>query len=214
MRASALLIVLAAALAAPADETKKIDPIRIPAIVDLNNKTCPVQGDEITGDDHVDWNGVRVRLCCPDCKPMFEKEPEAALEKLGLKVVKDGDKTVIDLANATCPIMNKPAKPEVTGDVDGIRFHFCCEGCDKKVKKDPAAALKKLGYGYIPSVVDLRNAACPMSGKAVKEGVFADHDGIRVHFCCPNCPKAFEKDPAATFSKLGVDPAKLKESTK
>jgi transposase-like protein len=208
MRTVAFLVVLAAALVA--DEAKKVDPVRIPAIVELNNKTCPVQGDEIPGDDHVDWNGVRVRLCCPDCKPMFEKEPEVALGKLGLKVVKDGDKVIIDLANATCPIMDKPAKPEVTGDHDGIRFHYCCEGCDKMVKKDPAAALKKLGYGYIPSVVDLCNPACPMSGKAVKEGVFADHDGIRVRFCCPDCPKAFEKDPAATFAKLGVDPKALK----
>jgi hypothetical protein len=119
----------------------------------------------------------------------------------------------VDLGNATCPIMGKPAKPDVTGDQAGVRMHYCCAGCDKKAKKDPAATYKALGYGYIPSVVDLRNTACPMSGKPVGEA-FGDADGIRVRFCCPNCAKGFAKDPAATFSKMGVDPAKLKESVK
>ncbi|HEX5139178.1 MAG TPA: hypothetical protein VFY93_19580 [Planctomycetota bacterium] len=214
MRTTTLLIILAAALAAPADDTKTIDPVRIPGVIEVNNKTCPVSGDEITGDDHIDWHGVRVRICCPDCKPEFDKEPEVALEKVGLKVTKDGDTVVIDLDNTTCPIMNKPAKGDVVADVGGVRMHFCCSKCPAKAQKDPATALKKLGYGYIPPVVDLRNAACPMSGKPAKDDVFADSDGIRVHFCCPNCPKAFEKDPAATFAKLGVDPAKVKEATK
>ena len=100
------------------------------------------------------------------------------------------------------------------GDLAGVRVHYCCPGCDKKVKKDPAAAYAKLGYGYIPSVVDLRNKSCPVSGKPAKDEVFADADGIRVHFCCPNCPPAFTRDPAATFAKLGVDPAQVKETTK
>lgn len=214
MRTTALLLVLGVALVALADDVKTVDPVRIPAIVDLKNAKCPVGGEDVDADSHVDWNGVRVHLCCPDCKPLFEKEPAVALEKLGLKVAKDADgNTLVDLANAKCPVMGKPAKADVIGDQEGVRTHFCCPNCDKKAKKDPAAAYKALGYGFIPSVVDLRNKACPMSGKPVGEA-FADADGIRVHFCCPNCPKTFEKDPAATFTKLGVDPAKLKESTK
>lgn len=214
MRTTALLLVLGVALVALADDTKTVDPVRLPAIVDLNNKTCPVGGDEITGDDHIDWNGVRVRLCCPDCKPMFEKEPAVAIEKLGLKVAKDADgKTVIDLGNANCPVMGKAAKADVTGDQWGVRMHFCCAGCDKKAKKDPAKAYEALGYGFIPSVVDLRNKNCPVSGKPVGE-TFADSDGIRVHLCCGDCVEGFKKDPAAMFAKLGVDPSKLKESVK
>jgi hypothetical protein len=214
MRTTALLLVLGAALVALADDTKTVEPVRLPAIVDLNNKTCPVGGDEITSDDHIDWNGVRVRLCCPDCKPMFEKEPAVAIEKLGLKVAKDADgKTVIDLGNANCPVMGKAAKADVTGDQWGVRTHFCCAGCDKKAKKDPAKAYEALGYGYIPSVVDLRNKNCPVSGKPVGE-TFADSDGIRVHLCCGDCVEGFKKDPAAMFAKLGVDPAKLRETVK
>jgi YHS domain-containing protein len=214
MRTATLLLVLGAALVALADETT-VDPVRIPAIVDLNNATCPVQGDPIDADSHVDWNGVRVHLCCPDCKPLFEKEPAAALEKLGLKVAKDAEgKTVVDLANAKCPMMGKPAKPDAFADLDGVRTHFCCAGCPKKAKKDPAKAYEALGYVYIPAVIDLRNRTCPTTGKPSDETVLADADGIRVRFCCPDCIEGFRKDPAATFKKLGVDPAKLKESVK
>jgi YHS domain-containing protein len=212
MRTTALFLMLGVALAAPEGD---LDPVRIPALVDLKNATCPVSGEAIEGGTHTDWNGVRVRLCCADCKGEFAKDPAAALGKLGLKVAKDADgKAVVDLANATCPIMGKPAKADVMGELDGVRVHYCCPGCDKKVKKDPAAAYAKLGYGYLPSVVDLRNRACPVSGKPAKDEVFADADGVRVHFCCPNCPKAFAKDPAAVFAKLGVDPAQVKEATK
>jgi len=214
MRITPLLIVLGVALYAPADETGKVDPVRIPALVDLNNAKCPMSGEDAT-DAHADWNGVRVHFCCNDCKADFAKDPAAALAKLHLKVVKDADgKDVVDLGNANCPVMGKPAKADAVGDHDGVRLHFCCGKCDAKVTKDPAAAFKALGYTYIPSVVDLRNKACPMSGKPAKEDLFADHDGIRVHFCCPNCPGALEKDPAGVFSKLGVDPAKVKEETK
>lgn len=213
MRTTSLLLVLGVALVAVADGSK-IDPVRIPAIVDLKNAKCPVGGEDVDKDSYFDWNGVRIHLCCPDCKPMIEKEPEVALEKLGLKVAKDADgKAVVDLGNGTCPIMGKPAKPDVSSDLDGVRLHYCCAGCDKKAKKDPAAAFQKLGYGYIAAVIDLRNTTCPMSGKPVGEA-FADGDGIRVHFCCEECAGTFAKDPAATFKKLSIDPAKLKETVK
>lgn len=212
MRAFTLLLILGVALAAPGDRPK-VDPVRIPAIVDLNNAKCPMSGEEVKGDDHIDWNGVRVHFCCGDCPKDFAKDPAAALGKLGLKVVKDdAGKMVVDLGNTKCPVMGKAAKPDMTADQGGVRMHFCCGNCPKKVAKDPAPAYKALGYGYIPSVVDLRNAACPTSGKATDEKVFADQDGIRVHFCCPDCIGAFEKDPAGTFAKLGVDPAKVKET--
>jgi len=214
MRTVAFLFILVAALGAPADETKKVDPVRIPAIVDLNNTKCPISGEDIESDSHIDWNGVRTHLCCDDCKEAFEKDPAAALAKLNLKVAKDAEgKTVVDLANTTCPVMGKPAKPDSTADFGGVRMHFCCGKCPKHVEKDPTKACEKLGYTYIPAVIDLRNATCPMSGEPVGDDV-ADADGIRVHFCCGDCVEAFEKDPPAMFLKLGVDPKKLKETTK
>jgi len=214
MRFMTLLLVLGVALVALADGAK-VDPVRIPAIVDLNNTKCPVGGEDVDKESHFDWNGVRIHLCCPDCKPLLEKEPEVALEKLGLKAAKDAEgKTVVDLANANCPIMGKPVKPDVACDLDGVRTRFCCPNCVKKARKDPAPMYKALGYGYIPAVIDLRNTTCPMSGNPVDKAVFADADGIRVRFCCAECVDGFKKDPAAAFAKMAVDPPKLKELVK
>lgn len=144
----------------------------------------------------------------------------ALFKGAGKKVCKE--ETFVDLMNKNCPITGKPAGPNFTSDVvellaadvGGVRVHYCCNKCRSKGAKDPAAMCKALGYGYIPSVVDLRNKACPISCKPVDPAVFADSDGIRVHFCCGDCPGEFQKDPAATFKKFGVDPAKLKDTLK
>jgi YHS domain-containing protein len=214
MRAFTLVFVLGIPLVALA-QGAKTSPVRIPAIVDLRNAACPVDGKKVADDARIDWNGVRVHLCGEDCKAKFGKNPAAALEKLGMTTVTVGKiGTFVDVMNKECPIMAKPSKPGFTTDVDGVRVHYCCNKCPAKATKDLAGTYEKLGYGYIPAVIDLRNTTCPMSGKPVADGKFADHDGIRVHFCCDDCPAAFAKDPAAAFAKMGVDPAKLKATVK
>ncbi|MBM4033860.1 MAG: YHS domain-containing protein [Planctomycetes bacterium] len=50
-----------------------------------------------------------------------------------------------------------------------------------------------------------------MGGK-INRGIFADHEGKRVYFCCDGCPAAFKKDPEKYIKKLesdGVTLAKL-----
>jgi len=217
MRLMIAILVLVSAAAVQAGDKKKVDPVRIPAIVDLSNKKCPISGEDVDGETHVDWNGIRVQVCCPGCDKKFRAKPEKYLPALGLTLVKTKKgKSVIDLNNAKCPAMGGPAKAAVFGDHGGVRIHYCCPGCDKGVRKDPAKAMAKLGYKYIPSVIDLRNAKCPvMGGKPdAEEPVSTTYDGISVRFCCPMCVAKCERDPAAFFKKLGVDPAKLKATLK
>ena len=38
------------------------------------------------------------------------------------------------------------------------------------------------------------DAKCPVSGKPALEEHAVDYKGGKVYFCCPNCPKAFEKN--------------------
>ncbi len=45
-------------------------------------KTCPVMGGEISKDIFVDYNEIRVYLCCGHCKTVFNKSPEKYLKKL------------------------------------------------------------------------------------------------------------------------------------
>ncbi len=43
---------------------------------------CPVVGGKINKNLYRDYKGQRVYFCCPDCIPIFEKNPEAYLQKM------------------------------------------------------------------------------------------------------------------------------------
>src|SRR5688572_30573270 len=45
---------------------------------------------------------------------------------------------------------------------------------------------------------------CPVSGKAIDKEHSVKHNGGDVYFCCPNCPKAFEKDTAKFAAKANI----------
>jgi len=212
-----VLLAVAAAVLAGEDE-RKVDPVRIPAIVDLANANCPVSGKPVADKTYVDASGVRVHFCCGKCAAKFKEKPAPILEKMGVKTVKtEGGAMVTDLANNHCPITGEAAQADVFTDREGVRVHYCCPGCEKKLAAEPVKAFKAIGYNYIPAVIDVRNGACPVSGEELEadaEPVTSDHDGIRVHFCCEKCVAKFQKEPAAVFQKLGVDPKKLKAETK
>lgn len=40
------------------------------------------------------------------------------------------------------------------------------------------------------------SATCPVSGGPAKEAHCIEFEGAHLYFCCDNCPKAFEADPA------------------
>ena len=67
-----------------AKEEQKLDPVKIPALIDVSNKTCPVSGKPVADGMWVDWNGVRTRLCCEGCVKKFKKDPAKTFEKLGV----------------------------------------------------------------------------------------------------------------------------------
>jgi YHS domain-containing protein len=45
---------------------------------------------------------------------------------------------------------------------------------------------------------------CPVSGQPTKADKTVDFNGGKVQFCCENCPKAFEKDPAKYAAKANL----------
>ncbi len=58
-------------------------------------------------------------------------------------------------------------------------------------------------------VEDLRNTVCPVSGDKVEDSKLVEvYDGKAYHLCCPDCHKAFEKDPAKYAAAVAADPAK------
>lgn len=118
--------------------------------------------------------------------------------------------------NHVCPITDEPVKPEsfvlyedAENKVYG-RIYTCCDGCKKKAEADAKAIYMKLyrtdpktGESVEPK--DLKNAKCPVSGADVAEGAHLEYNGMIVHFCCDNCPKAFLKDPEKSMAILLPD---------
>lgn len=43
---------------------------------------CPVQHGKINKDLYVDYKGQRIYFCCPECIPIFKKNPEAYLKRM------------------------------------------------------------------------------------------------------------------------------------
>ena len=45
------------------------------AIVDADNKICPVTGEKVDGKTTYVYNGKRYNLCCPMCPGIFANDP-------------------------------------------------------------------------------------------------------------------------------------------
>jgi len=55
-------------------------------------------------------------------------------------------------------------------------------------------------------------SACPVSGTPIDKTKFRDHEGQRVYFCCDNCPKAFEADPAKFIAEMKTEGIELEKA--
>jgi hypothetical protein len=74
-----------------------------------------------------------------------------------------------------CPISGKPAKEDVSLEVNGKKVNFCCEGCIKEYEK-------KIG------LVDEGPKNCPVSKKEAKaETRLIVEKAEVVRFCCDGC---------------------------
>jgi YHS domain-containing protein len=77
-------IITGAALLALAVITAKADDKKAPPIPDKMT-TCPVSGDKLgeMGKPFVfEYKGREVKLCCPDCKKDFDKDPAKYMKKI------------------------------------------------------------------------------------------------------------------------------------
>lgn len=69
------------------------------------------------------------------------------------------------------------------------KVKFCCEGCEKSFKKNPAKYLKE---GVIDPV-------CGMT--ETNSEITTLNDGVKYYFCSESCKKKFEKDPSKVLEK-------------
>lgn len=108
---------------------------------------------------------------------------------------------------AKCPVSGQPAKAANTVDYKGGKVQFCCENCPKKFQADPSkyaakAAAQMLGTG------EMKQVACPLTGKPINPETAIDVEGVKVAFCCNNCKGATEKASDKLAKVFGGDLAK------
>lgn len=105
-----------------------------------------------------------------------------------------------------CPIMGSPAnaKGGVT-DYAGVRYAYCCAGCQGAFEKDPVASIKKGAEFKKPLGISMFD---PVSQKAIDstkaKGGFSDYNLVRYYFATADSKATFDKSPKtfATTPKM------------
>ncbi len=106
----------------------------------------------------------------------------------------------------SCPINLEPVtKGTPVTDYNGVRFTYCCGGCDAEFIKAPQAALEKAAKAGKTVGVFLFD---PVSQKPIDSekaaGGSSDYKGVRFFFSSTEDKTTFDKSPA----KFGVLPKK------
>jgi YHS domain-containing protein len=99
--------------------------------------------------------------------------------------------------NEKCPATGKAVNHEQSVEIDGQKVYFCCKNCVAKAKAAPKAEQTAMAATAYKEVKAVANKTCPVSGHAIdaakaKEMTWQGH---KVTLCCPDCVKAFEKEP-------------------
>ncbi|GMU24230.1 MAG: hypothetical protein AMXMBFR13_43060 [Phycisphaerae bacterium] len=161
----------------------------------LKQTTCPVTGEPVKADSFTTFEGRKVFFCCDDCIEKFKKAPAKYLPALYKQVYPQR-------IQATCPVMGGAVDPEVSVEHEGHKVYFCCEGCDKKFKKEPAKYLAKLKESYTTQV------HCPVTGNPIDLAQSLEEKDRTVYFCSEACIAKYKADPKkyaqALLPEVGV----------
>ncbi len=161
--------------------------------------TCPVS-NKPAGEDHVVElkNGDKVYFCCDNCPKAFKADRKKYQPAVNRQLVETGQ--VVQVA---CPLTGKPMNKEVSVEAGEAKVGLCCKNCFAKYEKaSDEEKLKLLFVGKNFNQGFTRQTMCPVSGKPIDPEHSVEYKGKKVYFCCPNCPGAFEKDPAKYVDKL------------
>lgn len=128
-----------------------------------DNKKCPIMtDDDIDAEETVEFEGVKVGLCCGKCGKMFAKNgkyyikavPEMLPQFKGMEAKLGLDKITL-LPQKFCPVKTKslvcPDSPAV--DYKGVKVYFFDQRSADKWKADPDAMAKKaVEAGLLPQL--------------------------------------------------------------
>ncbi len=158
-------------------------------------ETCPLSGKPISKEAFVQADGKKVYFCCKGCSGKYEADPAKYKAKLA------GCYTYMNAP--TCPVSGKPADLARKLATDDGAVYFCCGGCEKAYKADPAKYADKVAeQRKALAAMDRVQVICPLSGKPANPKVFAEVNWEKVAFCCEGCKGKYEADPAKYQARL------------
>ena len=171
--------------------------------------TCPISGQELgaMGPPIVmTVEGREVRFCCAGCIEPFQKNAAKRFKQIDARIV---EQQLPYYPMTSCPVSQQPlgSMGEPVNYVHNNRLvRFCCKGCVRMFKKDPAAILAVLDRAVIAQQMEgYPIQTCPISKQklgSMGEPVDYVVANRLVRFCCAGCPAAFNKAPAAHLAKL------------
>ena len=169
---------------------------------------CVVEGDRNAQEQfkatHADGE---VFFCCQGCAEAFAADRAAYQTRANHQLV-----VTQQYKQSACPIAGEAFNSEQTAKVGGVEVAFCCENCKTKVEAAADLPAKvELVFGteafkraftkskseVESSSIDLTDVKCLLQTKrSVKQEFAADYRDAKVYFCCNECLKAFQADPA------------------
>lgn len=85
---------------------------------------------------------------------------------------------------------------------NGQEVKLCCKSCKKDFDKDSAKFMTKIADAN-KKVKPYKLDTCPVSGEKLGDDAVAlVHSGQEVKFCCKDCVKKFNADPAKFTAKI------------
>ncbi len=85
-----------------------------------------------------------------------------------------------------CPVSGQPTKADKTVDFNGGKVQFCCENCPKEFAKNTDKYKAKANMQLVQSG-QLKQTACPLTGKPAAADKSVDVGGVKVGLCCGGC---------------------------
>jgi len=144
------------------------------------------------------------------------KEGSAA-KASGTVKVSHSDAYPLDVCVVSGEKLGEDGKP-VVKEYDGREVQFCCNDCPKQFEADKATYIKKLDDAIVAAQkANYPLDTCVVSGEKLG-GEMGDpvdyvYKNRLIRFCCKNCVKDFEKDPATYLSKIDQAVVENQKST-
>jgi len=162
--------------------------------------------------NRVRMNAMSSVLACLACAAAVSliaarpADPPAKSDKATSKAEVMGDPYLLDVCIVSGEKLGSMGKP-VVKEIDGREVRFCCNSCVKEFEKDKAKFTKKLDDAIIEQQLKhypLKNCVVNTNDEVDAEGsgVNLVYKNRLVRFCCKDCVKEFNAEPAKYLARL------------